>query len=147
MLYDAAGMSSGICAKAFDHITMLLTNAAHTISSCKCNDGCPSCKLPHLSPFSPSLETETDSHSTTRCRLPNLLRSKYDRLETRRPNRPPIDPKSRDRHRRHSTTTIRLRRRPGRIDRHERDLSSSYDCYCDAGEDYGGCYGGGRIDG
>lgn len=36
-------MSGGICAKAFDHISMLLQEAADTIARCKCTDGCPAC--------------------------------------------------------------------------------------------------------
>ncbi|GAA5988689.1 hypothetical protein JCM5350_003851 [Sporobolomyces pararoseus] len=43
ILYDSAGKSGGICAKAFDHISLLITQAADTIKNCKCSEGCPSC--------------------------------------------------------------------------------------------------------
>ncbi|KAM0786192.1 hypothetical protein ACM66B_006997 [Microbotryomycetes sp. NB124-2] len=43
ILYDTAGQSGGITAKAFDHISMLLRQAADTIARCKCLEGCPSC--------------------------------------------------------------------------------------------------------
>ncbi|KAK4051490.1 ATP-dependent 3'-5' DNA helicase [Microbotryomycetes sp. JL221] len=43
ILYDTAGQSGGITAKAFDHISMLLRQAADTIANCKCQEGCPSC--------------------------------------------------------------------------------------------------------
>ncbi|KAK4049985.1 ATP-dependent 3'-5' DNA helicase [Microbotryomycetes sp. JL201] len=42
ILYDTAGQSGGITAKAFDHISMLLRQAADTIAKCKCLEGCPS---------------------------------------------------------------------------------------------------------
>ncbi|GAA5820197.1 hypothetical protein JCM10212_004915 [Sporobolomyces blumeae] len=43
ILYDSAGKSGGICAKAFDHVSLLVTQAADTIANCKCTEGCPSC--------------------------------------------------------------------------------------------------------
>lgn len=43
ILYDSAGKSGGICAKAFDHIGILLAQAADTIKNCRCTEGCPSC--------------------------------------------------------------------------------------------------------
>ncbi|GAA5911343.1 ATP-dependent 3'-5' DNA helicase [Sporobolomyces salmoneus] len=43
ILYDSAGKSGGICAKAFDHVSLLVTQAADTIKNCKCSEGCPSC--------------------------------------------------------------------------------------------------------
>ncbi|GAA5930659.1 ATP-dependent 3'-5' DNA helicase [Sporobolomyces koalae] len=43
ILYDSAGKSGGICAKAFDHVSLLITQAADTIKNCKCLEGCPSC--------------------------------------------------------------------------------------------------------
>ncbi|GAA6007572.1 hypothetical protein JCM11491_004211 [Sporobolomyces phaffii] len=43
ILYDSAGKSGGICAKAFDHVSLLITQAADTIKNCKCAEGCPSC--------------------------------------------------------------------------------------------------------
>lgn len=45
ILYDSAGKSGGICAKAFDHISLLLRQAADTIARCECEEGCPSCEL------------------------------------------------------------------------------------------------------
>ncbi|KAF8677689.1 DNA replication factor CDT1 like [Rhizoctonia solani] len=41
--YDAAGDGSGVCAKAFDHISALLWEAFEKVESCQCEDGCPSC--------------------------------------------------------------------------------------------------------
>lgn len=49
ILYDASGKSSGVCAKAFDHISLLLQEAVETIENCKCEEGCPSCRLNPLS--------------------------------------------------------------------------------------------------
>lgn len=43
ILYDSAGKSGGICHKAFDHVSMLLQQAADTIANCRCLEGCPSC--------------------------------------------------------------------------------------------------------
>ncbi|GAA5874366.1 hypothetical protein JCM1840_001361 [Sporobolomyces johnsonii] len=43
ILYDTAGKSGGICAKAFDHISTLIAQAADTIANCRCAEGCPSC--------------------------------------------------------------------------------------------------------
>ena len=43
-LYDAAGQSGGICAKAFDRIGTLLIQAADRVIECGCADGCPRCK-------------------------------------------------------------------------------------------------------
>ncbi|CAD6569915.1 MAG: hypothetical protein CYPHOPRED_003651 [Cyphobasidiales sp. Tagirdzhanova-0007] len=42
-LYDAAGQSGGICAKAFDRIGTLLMQAADRVIGCGCSDGCPRC--------------------------------------------------------------------------------------------------------
>ncbi|KAH7335388.1 P-loop containing nucleoside triphosphate hydrolase protein [Rhizoctonia solani] len=41
--YDAAGDGSGVCAKAFDHISGLLWDAFDKVESCPCEEGCPSC--------------------------------------------------------------------------------------------------------
>ncbi|CEL61922.1 hypothetical protein RSOLAG1IB_04672 [Rhizoctonia solani AG-1 IB] len=41
--YNAAGDGSGVCAKAFDHISGLLWEAFERVESCQCEDGCPSC--------------------------------------------------------------------------------------------------------
>ncbi|KAG8690861.1 hypothetical protein FRC11_008575 [Ceratobasidium sp. 423] len=41
--YDAAGDGSGVCAKAFDHISTLLWGAFDKVESCPCEEGCPSC--------------------------------------------------------------------------------------------------------
>ncbi|KAJ1306701.1 hypothetical protein OPQ81_007693 [Rhizoctonia solani] len=41
--YDAAGDGSGVCAKAFDHISGLLWKAFDKLKSCPCEEGCPSC--------------------------------------------------------------------------------------------------------
>lgn len=43
ILYDASGKASGVCAKAFDYISMLLIEAADTIKTCGCEEGCPAC--------------------------------------------------------------------------------------------------------
>ncbi|KAI5481435.1 DNA/RNA helicase, DEAD/DEAH box type [Pseudohyphozyma bogoriensis] len=43
ILYDSAGKSGGICAKAFDHMSYLVRQAADTIANCACSEGCPSC--------------------------------------------------------------------------------------------------------
>ncbi|QRW02955.1 DEAD/DEAH box helicase [Ceratobasidium sp. AG-Ba] len=43
IFYDAAGDGSGICAKAFDHISTLIRDAASALERCPCEDGCPSC--------------------------------------------------------------------------------------------------------
>ncbi|KDE02194.1 hypothetical protein MVLG_07236, partial [Microbotryum lychnidis-dioicae p1A1 Lamole] len=48
ILYDSAGMSGGICAKAFDHISVLIRQAADTIANCICTEGCPSCVASHM---------------------------------------------------------------------------------------------------
>ncbi|SCZ94454.1 BZ3500_MvSof-1268-A1-R1_Chr12-2g03910 [Microbotryum saponariae] len=48
ILYDSAGMSGGICAKAFDHISVLIRQAADTIANCRCTEGCPSCVASHM---------------------------------------------------------------------------------------------------
>ncbi|CUA70624.1 hypothetical protein RSOLAG22IIIB_04218 [Rhizoctonia solani] len=41
--YDASGDGSGVCAKAFDHISTLLWDAFDKVESCSCKEGCPSC--------------------------------------------------------------------------------------------------------
>ncbi|CAE6459000.1 unnamed protein product [Rhizoctonia solani] len=41
--YDASGDGSGVCAKAFDHISTLLWEAFDKVESCLCEEGCPSC--------------------------------------------------------------------------------------------------------
>ncbi|KAB5594441.1 P-loop nucleoside triphosphate hydrolase [Ceratobasidium theobromae] len=43
IFYEAAGDGSGVCAKAFDHISTLLWGAFDTIEACPCEGGCPSC--------------------------------------------------------------------------------------------------------
>lgn len=43
-MYDAAGQSGGICAKAFDRIGSLLLAAADRVIECGCADGCPRCE-------------------------------------------------------------------------------------------------------
>ncbi|SGZ30200.1 BQ5605_C110g13215 [Microbotryum silenes-dioicae] len=48
ILYDSAGMSGGICAKAFDHISVLIRQAADTIANCICTERCPSCVASHM---------------------------------------------------------------------------------------------------
>lgn len=45
IIYDSAGKSGGICAKAFDSIALLLATAADTIKNCRCSEGCPSCEF------------------------------------------------------------------------------------------------------
>ncbi|KAM0747754.1 P-loop containing nucleoside triphosphate hydrolase protein [Meredithblackwellia eburnea MCA 4105] len=47
ILYDSSGKSGGVCAKAFDHISVLLRQAAETIAKCECEEGCPSCVAVH----------------------------------------------------------------------------------------------------
>lgn len=44
ILYDAAGQSSGVCGRAFEHVSSLLGTAADTIARCRCEEGCPSCE-------------------------------------------------------------------------------------------------------
>jgi DEAD/DEAH box helicase domain-containing protein len=50
ILYDASGKSSGVCAKAFDHVSLLLDQAMETIENCRCEEGCPACAFTILLP-------------------------------------------------------------------------------------------------
>ena len=49
--YDAAGLSSGVCGRAFEHLSALLGSAADTIAACACEEGCPMCELGGLDVF------------------------------------------------------------------------------------------------
>ncbi|KAK4700620.1 DEAD/DEAH box helicase domain-containing protein, partial [Phenoliferia sp. Uapishka_3] len=81
ILYDSSGKSGGICAKAFDHISRLLRQAADTIANCRCLDGCPSCGIAQSS-FSSSYVTDFifQGVASTSCSGANLIVSKLGAL-------------------------------------------------------------------